>query len=158
MTLVICAACHRYISGDSNYQGVPEQGICGPECRDDWDGQMFGAQEEEGDVSLWHTILGRETMEHFPCVPKGIDVGMNAIGYFCSSEETPECKIAELCPLRPIYEEYMVLRAVVEAELARATPKAKAESNRRLADAADRTQQAAPGPYTIKAETWEGLT
>ena len=73
-------------------------------------------------MSLWHTIRGRETMEHFPCVPEGIDVGMNAIGYFCSSEETPECKIAELCPLRPVYEEYQALRAVVQAVLGGSTP------------------------------------
>ncbi len=26
VTLVICASCHRYISGDPDYQGVPEQG------------------------------------------------------------------------------------------------------------------------------------
>jgi len=108
-------------------------------------------------VSKWHTIRGRETLDHLPCVPEGIDVGMNAISYFCSSEEAPECKIADLCPLRPIYEEYMVLRDVVAAELDGATPEAKAASNRRLADAADRTQQAAPGPYTIKAEAWEAI-
>ncbi len=73
-------------------------------------------------MSLWYTIRGRETMEHFPCVPEGIDVGMNAISYFCSSDETPECKIADLCPLRPIYEEYMAMRAVVEAVLGGSTP------------------------------------
>ena len=73
-------------------------------------------------MSLWHTILGREMMEHFPCVPEGIDVGMNAIGYFCSSDETPECKIAKLCPLRPIYEEYEAMRAVVIAVLGGSTP------------------------------------
>lgn len=73
-------------------------------------------------MSLWHTILGRETMEHFPCVPEGIDVGMNAISYFCSAEEAPECRIADLCPLRPIYEEYLALRAVVQAVLGGSTP------------------------------------
>lgn len=66
-------------------------------------------------MTTWHTILGRSAFEHFPCVPEGIDVGTYAISYFCSSDETPECKISELCPLRPIYEEYRALRAVAVA-------------------------------------------
>ena len=78
-------------------------------------------------MSLWYTIRGRETLDHLPCVPEGIDVGMNAISYFCSAEETPECKIGELCPLRPIYEEYMILRDVVEAEIGHYSPTYRAE-------------------------------
>lgn len=114
------------------------------------------ACRKEGDVSLWHTIRGRETLDHFPCVPKGIDVGMNAISYFCSAAETPECKIADLCPLRPIYEEYRALRAVVKSELAGTTSKQTAKGYRKMAaqrHLADWQRARA----ATRAEAWEGI-
>jgi len=107
-------------------------------------------------VSLWHTIRGRETMEHFPCVPEGIDVGMNAISYFCSSEEMPECKIADLCPLRPIYEEYEAMRTVVIAELAGATPQGLA-SRYRTFSMATLLPKWQKGRAIKRADAWEGL-
>ena len=108
-------------------------------------------------MSLWHTILGRETMEQFPCVPEGIDVGMNAINYFCSSEETPECKIAELCPLRSIYEEYQALRAVVMAELSRATPQGLASAYRTFSTVTELPKWQ-KGQAIKRADAWKGLT
>ncbi len=107
-------------------------------------------------MSLWHTIRGRETMEHFPCVPEGVDVGMNAIDYFCSLDETPECKIADLCPLRPIYEEYQALRSVVEAETGHYSPAYRAEHWHIKAKMA-----ATPEAETMcndNAKAWEAIT
>ncbi len=115
------------------------------------------ACREEHDVSksLWETIQGRDTLEAFPCVADFFCiVAGDAI---CDSDDIEKCPDRERCGMLPIFREYLALRAVVEAELDGATPEAKAASNRRLADAADRTQQAAPGPYTIKAEAWEGI-
>ncbi len=65
------------------------------------------------------------------------------------------CADAQFVAHSPEY--VALLLAVVEAELDGVTPEAKAESNRRLADAADRTQQAAPGSYAIKAKAWEAI-
>ena len=114
-------------------------------------------------MSKWHTILGRETMEHFPCVPEGIDVGMNAIDYFCSSEETPECKIAELCPLRPIYEEYMAMCVALKAALTNdwtghvTTPKSKAEHYRNLSQIPTDQESSRSKELREWAAAWEGI-
>ncbi len=94
---------------------------------------------------LWETIQGREGLEDFACIDTTSHCWEGCDGFMD-------------CETGAAHREYLALRAVVEAELDGATPEAKAASNRRLADAADRTQQAAPGPYTIKAEAWEGLT
>ncbi len=72
-------------------------------------------------MSKWDKIVKRTILHDFPCTPEGCDVG--AIIHFCTSEDTPDCEIEERCPLRPIYEEYLALRAVVEADLAGTTPR-----------------------------------
>ena len=107
-------------------------------------------------MSLWYTILGRETLDHLPCVPEGIDVGMNAISYFCSAEEAPECKIADLCPLHPIYEEYMAMRAVVKAVLYDRTPAHMARAARR-SPAAFPDRPEVVKRYGAIAEAWEAI-
>ncbi len=106
-------------------------------------------------MSKWDKIVKRDSLQAFPCVADlhCIEAGDDQ----CEDPNFAPCPDPGRCALRPIYEEYLGLRAVVEAELDGVTPEAKAESNRRLADAADRTQQAAPGSYTIKAKAWEGI-
>ena len=104
----------------------------------------FNSKEEN--VSKWAEIVRHDKLETFPC----------AYALTPCADECPEGLIN--CSFRTIYHKYRLLLAVVEAELDGVTPETKAESNRRLADAADRTQQAAPGPYTIKAKAWESLS
>ncbi len=70
--------------------------------------------------SLWETIQGRDTLEAFPCVAE-----LSIPGLMCCYGESGEGDSCSdpACPLRPIYEEYLALRAVVEADLAGTTPR-----------------------------------
>lgn len=76
-------------------------------------------------MGKWATIQGRQMLHNFPCVPEGCDSNRVEI-HFCASGLTPDCEIEDVCPLRPIYEEYMRLRDVVATIIGESLPKHEA--------------------------------
>lgn len=97
---------------------------------------------EEGDVSLWKTILKRETLADFPCVELGECTGEN-------------CAWRLICQEMVVYKEYLALRAVVEADRMGLTPEDMASGYRMQALVADGEKRAA---LQRGAAAWEALT
>jgi len=104
--------------------------------------------------NLWETIKARTMLHNFPCTSEGLDYRLGEI-HFCVSSDTPACEIEEICPLRPIYEEYRKLRAVVEAESLQMAPGEVVAVYRRLAAKEGNPQQAAK--WRDLAKAWEGI-
>ena len=72
-------------------------------------------------MSKWDKIVKRDSLQAFPCVADlhCIEAGDDQ----CEDPNFAPCPDPGRCALRPIFEEYMVLRAVVEADLAGTTPR-----------------------------------
>lgn len=106
--------------------------------------------------SKWATIQDRQALHDFPCVPEGCDSGRVEI-HFCASGLTTDCEIEDVCPLRPIYKEYMRLRAVVEAVLGNSTPEAEAARARRFIKQFGDVGPLSDFNYAISAKAWEAI-
>lgn len=108
-------------------------------------------------MSKWAAILERDSLQAFPCIaelePPGLMCcyGKSLDGDSCSDPA---------CPARPIFAEYLLLRAVVEAELTvsiGATPETIAKGWRNYSGQryiTDWQRERA----NKRADAWDGLT
>ena len=105
------------------------------------------------DVSKWDKIVKRDSLQAFPC-----DAELAVPGLMCCYGESGEGDSCSdpACPLRPIFEEYMAMRAVVKAVLYDRTPAHMARAARR-SPAAFPDRPEVVKRYGAIADAWDGI-
>ncbi len=105
-------------------------------------------------MSKWQAMRDRKTIHDFPCPREGW-----AEGEFLRRcyPELEKCGLDGECSYEFAYRQYIALRAVVEAELSRATPQGLASAYRTFSTVTELPKWQ-KGQAIKRADAWKGLT